>query len=775
MVLAIVLLLGLALPGAATMCSGSNSLGDFRLTAIAIGREQPLRVRGLNRLLPGYKIRFEPLQQKNVPEDARVAIMLVPAGKDASDLVILEPKPAREGAEWESPERASAVALVYAPNGLSMKKLRSMGEKNPQMVSELAAYAEQSAQVEALVDALAQSERGETTLDAALTGFSSRYGMAMPKLEANASTDQQAASLLRALMPAMSSYDPLVSSRASMMQQSAGLATSVAAMFWGNPVGLAAGGAALFQNLRTILFPDTEFRTAFAQADQPALSLCAKTQPSKSRTRLAYLWAHRIPDVEAPQLSLLNESHVPAGIRSTVSITGKGLPLAARLKDWKLGGQPISVIVQGDRLTLDLTAFAGKPGPAQLAAAWDWDTATISGTVQVHALEDLSTARVTSGILVEGLGKSTLQLGGPDFQFIEGITLNGAALPFRLPNGSRAGEQRTLEVDIDTATLKRGSHSIRMIQGDGTPVPVAVTVLPPHPTIQNLPLRINRGETQQVISLRGTGLSRLTALRLKGVETELLQGSDLERPLRVKLDPAVRKGTMLSASMGVQDVPSSLSVEKFAAVAGPRPVIVASAKTLNSAVSLRPDEVIAGAAASFSLSTKFVEKAPSVDLFCRQGEERSKLKLRPGDRSAAARLDLAGDGLLFLSIDPGAVGHPGCELVAVLETVEGESDPLVLGRVTRVPAITGFSLTDEKVGDASYAAIITGTGLETIEKTGWDGGSGLPVTAIPTASADDPLRQTLRVAMPWPSPAPHAPLFIWLRGESDGRATGVKY
>jgi hypothetical protein len=164
-----------------------------------------------------------------------------------------------------------------------------------------------------------------------------------------------------------------------------------------------------------------------------------------------------------------------------------------------------------------------------------------------------------------------------------------------------------------------------------------------------------------------------------------------------------------------------------------------------------------------------------VELFCREGEERERLTLRPGDRSSSARLDLAGDGLLFLSLDPGAVGHPGCELVAVLETSEGVSDPLTLGRVTRVPSISSFALTDQKVAESVFAGILTGSGLETIEKTGWDGQNGLPVTSIPVPAPDDPLRQTLRVSLPWPSPTPHAPLFIWLRGETQGRATGVKY
>ena len=39
----------------------------------------------------------------------------------------------------------------------------------------------------------------------------------------------------------------------------------------------------------------------------------------------------------------------------------------------------------------------------------------------------------------------------------------------------------------------------------------------------------------------------------------------------------------------------------------------------------------------------------------------------------------------------------------------------------------------------------------------------------------DSARQTLRVVLPWPAPGPHAPLYVWLRGENQGRKTAVAY
>ena len=73
----------------------------------------------------------------------------------------------------------------------------------------------------------------------------------------------------------------------------------MAGLFFGNPVGLAAGGAALFQNLKTALFPDTEFRSVFAQAaDKDGMALCTKNAAPKAKTRIAYLWAYRVPETQ---------------------------------------------------------------------------------------------------------------------------------------------------------------------------------------------------------------------------------------------------------------------------------------------------------------------------------------------------------------------------------------------------------------------------------------------------------------------------------------------
>jgi len=127
-------------------------------------------------------------------------------------------------------------------------------------------------------------------------------------------------------------------------------------------------------------------------------------------------------------------------------------------------------------------------------------------------------------------------------------------------------------------------------------------------------------------------------------------------------------------------------------------------------------------------------------------------------------------------VDPGTVGYPGCQLSAtVIADPEGRSDPYVLGRVIRLPRLDKFALTSEKVGDSNYVGNVEGLNLDVIEKVGWDSTNGLPVDSIPTPLPGERSHQGLRLLLPWPAPGPHAPLYIWLRGETQGRKTAVAY
>lgn len=132
--------------------------------------------------------------------------------------------------------------------------------------------------------------------------------------------------------------------------------------------------------------------------------------------------------------------------------------------------------------------------------------------------------------------------------------------------------------------------------------------------------------------------------------------------------------------------------------------------------------------------------------------------------------------MLFLTIDPGTVGYPGCLLTASISVEpEGRSDAFSMGRIVRVPRLDQFTLTTEQLGPSSYAGILKGRDLDVIEKTGWDSQQGVRVDGVPAPVPGGPFVQTLRIALPWPAPAPHAPLYVWLRGEEEGRKTAVTY
>ena len=131
---------------------------------------------------------------------------------------------------------------------------------------------------------------------------------------------------------------------------------------------------------------------------------------------------------------------------------------------------------------------------------------------------------------------------------------------------------------------------------------------------------------------------------------------------------------------------------------------------------------------------------------------------------------------LFLSFDPATVGQAGCVVTASLVTANaGESLPVKLGVIVRLPKIESFQLTGENADGNSFYGDLKGQGLEGIEKVGWDANSGNPVTAIPAPLAGGGSEQVLRVAVPWPAPSLHASLYIWLRGEETGRATTAKW
>jgi hypothetical protein len=776
-------------------CTGSSTLGTVRIAVRGPKDAAGLPLKSICSIPAGMHLIWDPvhLPPSSVAK-GEVAALMIPI--DGGQLMALKRRKAGTRQEWEIPKSPGVVAMIYGPQGLSMGKVESMVARDQFLLNELADYAEQTSEVESLIQELADAELTGGGADAALKGFSAQYGVAVPKLNAKASSDQQATVLLTALLPTAKAYDPLAA-QSAQMQQSGGLAASVAGLFFGNAVGLAAGGTALFENLKTMLFPDTEFRSAFAQAaDKDNLGLCTKNQAAKARTHIAYLWAWRVPNLKAPAVSLVGSTHLPLGSKSAVKLAasaGESKELV-RAREWRLepasGGAaiPLTVTVASapDSIELDLSGSKAKPGDYRLAAAWDWDPLQVAGMLHLQPAADFGHVKLAAGQsdkLVEGHGTVTVKLIGTDFEFVEKAavekapahTPNPAEAKFALPLGPHAGEQDSIDVELDTTA--RGAYRLLLTQGDKLTHDIPFTVLPPNPKIANAPVLVNLGEAHRPLHLEGEGLDRIEAVSSDaGVITGAVERQSWAGAIQLKSGSAV--GKRFPLVLKVKGLESPVTVADALEVVGPRPRITSARKSKSTELSLamRPDELSAGTTVGLVLNVANLHDRPKVDLNCEGGALRKPLSLSPDEQNPDASLSFAGPGVLYLSLDPSTVGYPGCRLTAAIQVEpEGRSDAFALGRVMRVPRLDQFTLTTEQVGPATYAGVLKGRDLEMVEKTGWDAEHGQPVEGIPSPAPGEPSKQTLRIVLPWPAPAPHAPLYVWLRGEQEGRKTGVTY
>jgi hypothetical protein len=332
-----------------------------------------------------------------------------------------------------------------------------------------------------------------------------------------------------------------------------------------------------------------------------------------------------------------------------------------------------------------------------------------------------------------------------------------------------------MESELDTTRLKPGAYWLAVTQQDGKTTDVPIRVQPPPPVISSLPLKANTGEAEQRITLRGSGLDRVTAVECEHAHITLDPASQPgERRGVVRLKEDASAGTRASLRVHVEGMQEPLEIADGFEVRGPRPRIEASRVSLpdDLGVAVREGELPVQVLATVELNVANAGDAPALRLGCRGG---STILLRAGEERAGPRLRVTAPGSLFVSLDPAAVGQPGCTVEAMLESAEsGQSDARPLGRIIRLPRIESFQLTDEQVAPGIYAGVLKGGELEMIEKIGWDNREGARVTALPKAAGASG-RQTLAVAVTWPAPRPHAPIFIWLRGETEGRATNARF
>lgn len=792
-------------------CPGSTGIGSFGLFVTPPKSGPPLPIESVNEIGPGDRLEYEPAHFSGKDKrKARITVILGSGDVASSGRVtVLKVRRANRPARWKIPFRTSIVGLVFGPKGLSVKKVNSFVRKNPDLIPQMANYAQQASTVEALVQTLTQYEQskpGATTLQSALDGFSQQYGISLPSLNSGESTTQQANALLHAMLPAVSSKEHLTSGK-TLLKGSTGLAASVASMFFGSPVGLATGGAVLFETLKTSLFPRTDFQPAFVHVSDPhRMTLCSNAAHAKSGTRIAYLWVRRIPDADAPPVSLLHSERLPLGWNSTVKVTTASvaqLKLVSRIRAWRIvsakDSTPVPVKVAdgsaADLLTLELRHAKLAPGVYHLAAKWDWTPLPVSGTISLVRFPDLSSAAIATESqdrLIEGNGIQWVRLTGADFEFVDHVALISPAQPgvapaplsFTLPQDRQPGELTSMDVKVDCAALTPGPYRLRLSQRNGSTRSLPLTIHPPDPTLAHLPLRLNLGSHSQTILLRGTRLDRIERITSPGAVWKLApvrSGSPglTRRRVTIALASTVRQGQRLPATVFVAGLHQPMEVPGAIEVIGPLPRIVSVRKSIakQGGVQLLQGEIPAETAVSFLIHTEHAGSHPVVDLSCREGADDSfKLALASGARRGSAEFDATGGNSFFLSLDPGSANPSGCRLTAsIVNRATGASASYPLGRVVLLPTIEKFSLSKKLHGPGLYVGTLTGRNLQVIGKTGWNLTRGFQVLGIPTPVQGNPREQTLQIVMPWPPPSPQAPLYVWLHGETRGRRTSATY
>ncbi len=776
------------------VCASGGAVGtiDLRVASPSLQNPNPLPLRTINRIEEGDTIRYRPVLRPKEERKGEVTLVLVPADKKKAgeDLLIFDSRPADKPQQWTAPWRASLVAFVYGPAGVNEKRVQTFLDRDDELVGELADYADKTAKAEALISALTSSDNSPQTVNAALSGFASKFGGAS-QLGKNESTNQQATVLFETLNPSVAAYDPLAAQGSRSVGQTTGLATLTAEMFFGSPVGLAAGGTAMLLNLSALAFPRSEFRSAFSQAmPNDGVGLCAKTAAGPVHTRVDYLWAVRVPNSGSPNLTVGKANSLPAALKSPLPLTAseEDWKYLDRARNWELqpdSGKAIPVKVQVLANVKSIELDVGKtvrPGRYSLKANWDWEAFEVNGFFDVRPLADFAAAKPTAAthdLLVAGTGKALLTLQNSDFEFVTKVEIKklndefaaAAAVPFVLPKGLREGVQDHMDVQIDTAGLDPGSYQLILSQVDGKSRDVALKLLPPLPAIENLPVHVNQDVLSVAVGLKGKRLGLLQRLEIsQGTATLGAVSADgTEREVTFKLAPGIAAGKTLTARAFVADRAEPMVVADVLQVVGPRPVItdLTISQLPAQPVQLETGELPGGLVLTAMIRAAHYPADGGVRLGCEQSGSSGTLTLHPGQEAGGSRLEQLTSDQLFLTFGSGAWFN-GCVLSATVTGSEGDSAPRRVARIVDVPTFEQFNLADDGSGDP--IATLVGLSLETIGKAGWTADKETPVSQLPQPLSGDGRRQKLQFHIAAP-PSPDAVLYITLRGDSKGRPT----
>ncbi|MBV9082855.1 MAG: hypothetical protein JOZ62_09280 [Acidobacteriaceae bacterium] len=782
-------------------CPAGGPIGavDLRVRSPQQGA-QPLPLRTINHVTEGDTILYSPILRGREKRHGEVALVMTPQKRGPNEkeaLIVTDPKPADKPQEWKVDRTTSIVAYVYGPEGLSKKKVRGFLAQDEVLVAQLADYAEKTAQTEALLEALSNTDSSSASVNAALTGFASQYGVSV-QIDKNAPPAVQAQTLFSAMNPQLATFDPLASSGTAKISQTVGLTATAASLFFGSPIGgLAAGGTAMLLDLRAIAFPGTQFRSSFAQATPDGINLCGQRNPAPPHTRVAYIWANRIPNTPAPSIQVGAASYIPQRQKTPVpvDVPERQWKYLERARNWTLdaGGKKTAVqvlkLANQRALELDVSKSSVPAGEYHLAGFWDWTRFEAKGSIFVRPLSDFNNAKLEASSqdrLLAKSGKVAVTLEGDDFEFASKVELKkvgdefatAQSTPFVLPKGLRQGPQSHMDVQIDAAQLDPGEYELLISQQDGTAHPVRVKVLPNPPQITNLPVLANEGVTKQHFVLKGQRLGLLTKLQTPGAVLQLegeTAADQSQRSVTVQLSSNPKPGTTYPISAYIEDRNEPLVFPDGLKITGPLPVIASSKLSLPTgvAVSLLPGEFPAGSTLTAMLDVKNIEPQSVLQLEC-GGDASPRTVLHIGEQTEKWSLQQLSPDQLFVSYDTSSL-PAGCLVEGVIDNgSDGRSQPYTLARMVRLPQIEQLASTNEAGTDGKHNYTLTGRNLEMIEKLGWDQLTGFEAADLPAPIPGQGQRQTLRVALPDPS-TPTANLFVWLRGEKTGRATTVAY
>lgn len=787
-------------------CPAGAPLGSMELSVRSPQNLEALPFQNINHLSEGDTLLYTPVLRPHEKRPGEIAVVMVPAKRDpnSDSLIVTDPKSADKPQNWKIPEAISLAAFVYGPQDLSKKKVRGFLSQDDLLIAQLADYAEKTAQTEALIETLENSGSSAASVNAALTGFASQYGLAV-QFDKNAPPGIQAQTLFATMNPQLATYNPLASSTAQRVGQTASVATAAATLFFGSPIGLAAGGTAMLLDLRAIAFPGTQFRSSFAQSvasshtgdrqSTTALALCGQRTPAPPHTRVAYIWASRIPNTPVPSIRVGSANFIPLHEKTPVPVEVPDYEwkYLQRARNWNLqdpaGNRvPIKVLKLGNQksLEINLEKVSISPGAYRLCGYWDWAHFEATGEVNVRPLSDFKNAKLepqSQDRLIAKTGKVPATVTGNDFEFTDKVEFKkmgdefAVAEPVRfiLPKGLRQGVQTHMDVQIDTAKLDPGRYQLLIYQQDGKSHPVEFKILPELPLVENLPILVNQGVAEQHYELKGERLNLISKLEAPGASLQIGPEAPkgTERNVTVQLKSTAQPGTTFPLKAFLSDRTAPLMLQDALQVTGPLPVIASTKLSVPSGmeISLLPSEFPAGYTLAAMLDVKNIGPRSSLKLAC-AGDIGPHATLHIGQQTSSASLQQLSQDELYLLFDTNPL-PAGCSLEAVLDSGrEGRSQPFMLAHIVRFPQIDSFEVSNEPPRAGVQAFTLTGRNLEMINKLGWDENNNTPITNLPTPIPGQGQRETLEVDMAGP-PAPKAMLLVWLRGEDKPRTTTV--